>query len=542
MARDIDRYSRDQRFEIILDSGEDKSRWSDLLGNVENIVSGTEHITGSRSISFDKVAGVSADAYIIRPLDVMNGMGLDAFSSEGQILSSVYLSSITDVSSFNIALLMSSGTDNAVYYSVPATDLSTGWNHLKIDCASYATISGCGVDWGKVKYLAAGVSFDSASDTLSSVLLDGVRIQMPTATFNFDPNIDNVTMQSEVQIKNGNDPDELSVDAANTARTTGTNVIPVQILDSTAKVSPAGETNSNSPFVKLTDGSDDLDLLRADASPTVATILVPTKPVDTQGNVITGGGGTSGGLTLFSTMAGHFTSSWVSATEIDLAGGFPAVNSYTQFVEIEAWDASGVYIGKFTPKSHIFAWDSVNDRVTVTGAAFVTGGELNISILGPDRTQNRPSDAVNTLAVNQYQLNSDDSGVSLITSAQDVTTSWVDLGSEVSTFGYNSLGIWVVIDINDSSDIRLRAVAKHESAGSDEYPLSIETVGSAGNVIRVLQHYWEFDVDSDRKNILTISIDGIVPYVQLQVQARVAGTTPLIPGQIDSIHYTRGWR
>ena len=68
MAIEKTRYSQNQRYEVVLDNGEDASKWSDLLGNAGTIVSGTAHITAGQSVSFDKIAGVSADAYIVRPV------------------------------------------------------------------------------------------------------------------------------------------------------------------------------------------------------------------------------------------------------------------------------------------------------------------------------------------------------------------------------------------------------------------------------------------------------------------------------------------
>lgn len=47
----------------------------------------------------------------------------------------------------------------------------------------------------------------------------------------------------------------LMIDLANTARTTSTMVLPVQGIDATGKVSPAGDAVGNAPFVKLTDGT-----------------------------------------------------------------------------------------------------------------------------------------------------------------------------------------------------------------------------------------------------------------------------------------------
>ncbi len=401
MAIDKTRYSQNQRFETVLDNGEDASKWSDLLGNVGTIVSGTDHITAGQSVSFDKVAGVSADGYIVRPVARMNGVNLDAFSSEGQILSSVYLPSLTDVASFNVALLTNSGTDNAIYYSVPDTDLSSGWNHLKFECATYTTASGHGVNWNKVKWIGVGVTLDSADDSLSDILVDSFRIQMPTATVNFDPNIGNITVAAgtEIAIKDGDAADELSVDDASTARTSSTNVIPVQPLDATGKVSPAGELATNAPFTALTDGTNTAAIDAADTARTTSTIVQVTQPIDSQGNIITGGGGTSGGLTLYSSPV-HFTSAFNTSSGIDLTGMSFSIVDFSQFVDIEAWDASREFIAKYTPKSHDFDWDSTNGRVLVGDAAFVTGGTYKVSVLAEDRTISLPTDSQKTTVLN----------------------------------------------------------------------------------------------------------------------------------------------
>lgn len=485
MARDKDRYSRDQRFEVVLDNGEDYTKWL-AADSADNVVSGTLHITGSQSIGFDKVNTGAPSASVYRYIQKNDGTDLDAFSSEGQFLSSVYLPSVADVDSFKLTLMSADGSDST-FYSVSGTELSSGWNHLKMDCNDYAGYSNNMADWKHIQIIQATVEFNNVSDTLAGMFLDSIRVQMPTATVNFDPNIANVTVGSSMTI---------------------------------------------------TDGTDDLDLLRADAAPTVATITVPIKPVDEQGNVITGGGGTSGGLTLYTSPV-HFTAVYQSATSLDLSGMSFSITDFSQFVEIEAWDASAGFIAKYSPKTHVFAWDNTSSRVTVTGAAFVTGGTYKVSILAADRTISLPDDAVKTLVGNHYPLVSDDSGVTLISSAQNVTDSgWVDLGPEISTFGYNSLGLWLSIISNDSYDIYIRALAKHASAGSDEYPLVVESLSSTGAVTNVVPNYWQFD-NVDGNYVLAVNTNGIVPYVQLQVASRVQGATQ---GQISAASYTRGWR
>lgn len=138
-------------------------------------------------------------------------------------------------------------------------------------------------------------------------------------------------------------------------------------------------------------------------------------------------------------------------------------------------------------------------------------------------------------SVNPDRLAYDSAPTSLISAAQDFTGSWADLGSEIAVEGYNVLGVYLVLDANDSLDMRLRVLAKHTSSGTDEYSF-IEGTGTA-NEFDV--GYYEFATNADQKVFIPIPIDNCVPYVQLQIQTGTVGSTA---GQVDSAHVIRGWK
>lgn len=77
----------------------------------------------------------------------------------------------------------------------------------------------------------------------------------------------NVTLETgdleigAVELKDGATDARATINAANTARTTGTVVVATQQVDATGKVSPAGEAVGNAPFVKLTDGVDTAEII-----------------------------------------------------------------------------------------------------------------------------------------------------------------------------------------------------------------------------------------------------------------------------------------
>lgn len=124
----------------------------------------------------------------------------------------------------------------------------------------------------------------------------------------------------------------------------------------------------------------------------------------------------------------------------------------------------------------------------------------------------------------------------LLAAAQDFTAAWADCGPEIPTAGATHLGIWLNLDVNDSLDMRIKALAKHTTAGTDEYEIIIRTLSATD--IKVEPGYIEFNTDADQKVILSIPLDGVVPFVQLQIQAGTAGATP---GQVDSLYSTKAW-
>lgn len=232
----------------------------------------------------------------------------------------------------------------------------------------------------------------------------------------------------------------------------------------------------------------------------------------------------------------HFTVVKFSTTELDFSGGFPTIFDVTQFGAIlqRATDGS---ITIYFPHTSVFAWDGVNDRLAVTGANFADTDKFQVIIRGGDRATSLPEDARKMIDVAPYPLRSDDAGIPLITSPQDFTAAWVDLGPEIPMYGWNTCGFYFTFDKNNAVNMRVRVLDKHESGGVEEYPSVIETYGTA--VIAVEPAYWELTQDVDQLLPLTIKTNGLVPYVQVQIQAGTPGATP---GQIDAAYYMRGWR
>ena len=119
-------------------------------------------------------------------------------------------------------------------------------------------------------------------------------------------------------------------------------------------------------------------------------------------------------------------------------------------------------------------------------------------------------------------------------SAQAFTAAWVDLGSEISMLGYNKMCLWLKLDINDTNNPRIRAIAKLEKGGADEYIMQIKTV--AASDVKIEDSYYEWNVDADENSVLQVDTDGLIPFVQLQIQA---GTVGASAGEIDACEVTK---
>jgi 3D (Asp-Asp-Asp) domain-containing protein len=115
----------------------------------------------------------------------------------------------------------------------------------------------------------------------------------------------------------------------------------------------------------------------------------------------------------------------------------------------------------------------------------------------------------------------------LITAPQNLTDAWVDLGQAIFSGNKEKIGLWINLDINNSTGVQLRAKASDTTAFTDAYVLPIKTV--TATKISLDEEVYEFTA-VDQKILLNIDVDGLVPYVKFQVKATVVGVTA---GQID---------
>ena len=121
-----------------------------------------------------------------------------------------------------------------------------------------------------------------------------------------------------------------------------------------------------------------------------------------------------------------------------------------------------------------------------------------------------------------------------VAAPQAFTAAWVDMGGILDVRGAGNIGLYVNLDINNSTDCRVRLIALHTDGG-DEYVVPIYTV-TAG-AVNVQDQYHEFSDDADQNMLLEWELKGIVPFAQFQIQCAVVGATA---GQIDAANVVTG--
>ena len=152
------------------------------------------------------------------------------------------------------------------------------------------------------------------------------------------------------------------------------------------------------------------------------------------------------------------------------------------------------------------------------------GGELRVGEVNPPETKYIGPEA-------------------LIAAATDfiVAPTWTDLGGEIPTAGCTHLGVWLDLHVGEAApsneNMRVRALLKHTIAHADEFPGQIRVLSASD--IKVQPAYIECDTDVNQLLMLSIPLDGHVPFVQIQTQA---GTVSVgVKCHIATAMTTKSW-
>lgn len=173
------------------------------------------------------------------------------------------------------------------------------------------------------------------------------------------------------------------------------------------------------------------------------------------------------------------------------------------------------------------------------GDTFDSGDTVNVFAFGPTKAYN------SNLNTKQFENVTPIWGrrfgpVELITAAQTLVSgaAFADVGNEIDARGYNQLGLWLTIDINDGQDIEIRLLHKHTLGGAEEYR-EIYLGNPAANITTINLNDYQIASDADQLFKINIPVSATSPYIQ--VQARAGATTGATDADIDAAQYTLAW-
>ena len=107
---------------------------------------------------------------------------------------------------------------------------------------------------------------------------------------------------------------------------------------------------------------------------------------------------------------------------------------------------------------------------------------------------------------------------SVIKENQTITGAFADLGDEIAVSEYTKLGIYIDLDINDSTGVVIQVLLRTKPGGDDYTHLTSSS------------YQWTLDDADGYYKIPDFDLNNLVNYVQIQVIATVPGASP---GVID---------
>lgn len=180
-----------------------------------------------------------------------------------------------------------------------------------------------------------------------------------------------------------------------------------------------------------------------------------------------------------------------------------------------------------------------NATYDLTNASYDTLSEL---IAALDAVADLTCTAVTTHTGNlsillvDFEAASINTALTPLMSMAKFTASYNDIGEPIGVKGWDSLALYVKVDINDTQNARLRFYGKTEVADTDLFLMDHNRIKCPNATIPATENYIELDSDADQ--LIEVVIPDLygIEAVQVQISAGTAGASP---GAITSIEYMR---
>ena len=232
----------------------------------------------------------------------------------------------------------------------------------------------------------------------------------------------------------------------------------------------------------------------------------------------------------YTSMAGDFKATVNSgAKTITITGlSFTLLARHVASGRIEIEDTNGSFydmpIKDVTVSSGVITFTSLREDFLSTETAHVT-------LVGPVLRSDKDTNETRVKISNPDHTRATTS-IPVLSAAQTMTTSFLDVGSEIPCSGYKYAYFYMTSSINTSDDVRIKILAKHESAGSEECPLDDGFVTISGTTVTAPSTaaipYFEQSEDADADWVIKVELNNCVPYLQCQASVGTLNTAATI--------------
>ena len=174
---------------------------------------------------------------------------------------------------------------------------------------------------------------------------------------------------------------------------------------------------------------------------------------------------------------------------------------------------------------------TTTSTITVVSSSYAapvpsTTAFIDVLWAGPDKAIDTPTNSLRSFDVAPLWSRNVQTPVALISSAQNYTMAWADLGPEIALQGYNYCCLWINHVNNQSTGTSFRALLKHTAGGTEEYPapLLFDNVTVATFSSSMSPGYVRLTTDTTQNVVLPFRTYNAVPYIQFQCQSATTGS------------------
>jgi len=166
---------------LVLDDCNATTGWTAIADSTSGISTSAQHVYGTASVEFDKVDGSGGTFGAV--YKELSSIDISDYTrgANGYIVVSSYVSSIADIE-YMFFRLGDAYDTNYNEWRVPDTEIVAGWNLFKIPLREFYNSIGTGLDDTDVDAVVFGYKFDSESDTLANILIDGIALDYHVET------------------------------------------------------------------------------------------------------------------------------------------------------------------------------------------------------------------------------------------------------------------------------------------------------------------------------------------------------------------------